>query len=150
VILKAKDSGRPVNTSVCANAFKYRAAIVQRVGEYMNLRLIPRNNFSVKPDELRRLHSFPHKMCFRCVARTGKRIYFAKLLKNGARGNHNVAAKRKAFRETRRGRIPVWDKACIPGFAILICGEEANVADKLLQLIFIALYLEWRLRAFQI
>jgi hypothetical protein len=32
-------------------------------------------------------------MCFRCVARTGKRIYFAKLLKNIARGNHNVAAK---------------------------------------------------------
>ena len=47
------DLKRAVGAGVGANAFKDAGAVMQTVGKHMDLGLIPRDQFSVKPDEFR-------------------------------------------------------------------------------------------------
>ncbi len=56
VILQAEYGGSAIGAGIGPNAFKNGAAVVQGVGEHMNLSLIPGNHFSVKPDKLHCLH----------------------------------------------------------------------------------------------
>ena len=56
VVLQAEDRGGAVDTGISPDAFENGTAVVQGVGEHMNLGLIPGNHFPVKPDELHCLH----------------------------------------------------------------------------------------------
>ena len=56
VLLQAEDGGGAVGTGIGADAFKNGAAVMQGMGENVNLGIGPGDHFAVKPDEIGRLH----------------------------------------------------------------------------------------------
>ena len=56
VLLQTKNGGAAINALIRPDALKDSQAVVQGVGENVDLGLFPGNKFAVEPDEFRLLH----------------------------------------------------------------------------------------------